>query len=66
MDNCIICKIIRGEAESWKVFENESVYAFLDIHLHIVPRKTGDGQDVRWTRHPEWVEKFDDLLERIR
>lgn len=32
MDDCIFCKIVRGEAPSWKVYENESVYAFLDIH----------------------------------
>ena len=32
MDNCIFCKIINGEAKSWKVFENDHVYVFLDIH----------------------------------
>ena len=32
MRDCIFCKIIEGEAKSWKVYENESVYAFLDIH----------------------------------
>ena len=133
MDDCIFCKIVRGEAKSWKVFENESVYAFLDIHpvneyhtlvipklhyqnifdvpekellevmavvrklvllyssklgirnvqiinssgheaqqdvfhihFHIVPRKTGDQQDVIWTTHPELTAKYDQLLERIR
>jgi histidine triad (HIT) family protein len=133
MDNCIFCKIIRGEAKSWKVFENERVYAFLDIHpaseyhtlvipkahyenmfdipekellevmavvrnlvrlyssrldinnvqiinssgpeaqqdvfhlhFHIVPRKSGDRQNVRWTTHPEWVEKYDQMLEKIK
>ena len=32
MENCIFCKIVKGEAKSWKILENESVYAFLDIH----------------------------------
>jgi histidine triad (HIT) family protein len=32
MKDCIFCKIVRGEAHSWKVWENENVYAFLDIH----------------------------------
>jgi histidine triad (HIT) family protein len=32
MRDCIFCKIIRGEAKSWKVYEDENVYAFLDIH----------------------------------
>mgnify|MGYP001010575292 CR=1 FL=1 len=31
-DDCIFCKIAKGEAKSWKVYENGSVYAFLDIH----------------------------------
>lgn len=133
MSDCIFCKIVQGEAKSWKVYEDESVYAFLDIHpvneyhtlvipkkhytnmfdipesdlidvitvvkklvslynnklginnvqiinssgpeaqqdvfhlhFHIVPRKKGDHQDVKWTTHPEWIEKYDQLLERIK
>ena len=133
MENCIFCKIIRGESKSWKVFENERVYAFLDIHpvneyhtlviskchyenmfdipekelfevmavvrklvllyrsklgiqnvqivnssgpeaqqdvfhlhFHIVPRKAGDQQDIMWSTYPEWTEKFNLLLERIK
>lgn len=133
MSNCIFCKIVKGKAKSWKVYENESVYAFLDIHpvneyhtlvipknhyesifdipenelkevmavvkklvtlfnsklgirnvqiincsgpeaqqdvfhvhFHIVPRKKGDNQDVKWITHPEWVEKYDQLLESLK
>lgn len=133
MNDCIFCKIVNGEARSWKVFENDSVYAFLDIHpvseyhtlvipkkhfenifdipegellevmkvvkqlvtlysrkagihnvkilnssgseagqdvfhlhFHIVPRKKGDGQNVKWITHAEWTEKFDVLLERLK
>ena len=29
MDNCIFCKIIRGEIPSQKVFENEKYFACL-------------------------------------
>lgn len=32
MSDCLFCKIIKGEIPSKKVFENESVYAFLDIN----------------------------------
>lgn len=45
MQDCIFCKIVRGEAPSWKIFENEHVYAFLDInpvskyHTLIIPKK---------------------------
>ncbi|MCL1843494.1 MAG: HIT family protein [Defluviitaleaceae bacterium] len=129
MENCIFCKIVNGEIPSWKVYEDEHSFAFLDIHpaaqyhtliipkahhvnildipadiflrvmdttkkivelykeklglenlqiihnagregqqdvfhlhVHIVPRHAGDGQNVRWTTHPEWKEKFDDML----
>ena len=133
MHNCIFCKIIIGEAPSWKVWENENVYAFLDInpvsryhtlvipkkhyenifdiperelheviagvrtvsrlyqqklginhlqivnsngheaqqdvfhiHYHIVPRKLGDGQNIRWKTHAEWREDFDQMISKIR
>ncbi|MBI9045927.1 MAG: HIT family protein [Anaerolineaceae bacterium] len=32
MNNCIFCNIVKGEEKSWKVYENENVFAFLDIH----------------------------------
>jgi histidine triad (HIT) family protein len=133
MSDCIFCKIVEGKARAWKVYENESVYAFFDIHpvneyhtlvmpkkhyenifdipenelkevmavvkilvmlfnsklginnvqiinssgfeaqqdvlhthFHIVPRTKGDHQDIKWITHPEWVEKFDQLLEQLK
>ncbi|MFA5080022.1 MAG: HIT family protein [Candidatus Paceibacterota bacterium] len=45
MENCIFCKIIAGEIPCYKVFENEKIFAFLDInpasegHTLIVPKK---------------------------
>ena len=121
MNDCIFCKIIRAEAKSWKIWENDYAYAFLDIHpvsryhtlvipknhyenifdipeselreviagvkkvcklyeeklgiqnlqivnsngregqqdvfhihFHIVPRKKGDGQNIKWKTFPEW------------
>ncbi len=32
MDECIVCKIVSGELPSHKVYEDEQVIAFLDIH----------------------------------
>ena len=32
MADCVFCKIIKGEYGSHKVFENEKIVAFLDIH----------------------------------
>jgi histidine triad (HIT) family protein len=133
MKDCIFCKIVRGEVKSWKVLENEHVFAFLDIHptnpyhtlvipkkhyinifdtplaelqaimsmlktladlyqeklgisdvqiinssgaeaqqdvfhthFHLVPRKTGDGQDIHWQTHPELQSQFDLLLKPLR
>ena len=132
MENCIFCKIVRGEVPSYKVYEDEHTFAFLDIHpaakyhtlvipkahyvnvldiptevflqvmdtvkkvvdiyreklglenlqlihnagregqqdvfhlhVHIVPRECGDGQNVTWKRHPEWREQFEGMLKVI-
>ncbi len=32
MDNCIFCKIIRGEIPCRKVYEDDELFAFHDIH----------------------------------
>ena len=32
MDDCLFCKIIRGEIPSQKIDEDEFTYAFADIH----------------------------------
>ena len=43
--NCIFCKIIEGDIPSYKVYEDDSVIAFLDIsqitkgHILVVPKK---------------------------
>ena len=45
MDNCIFCKIVRGDIPSRKVYEDDLVYAFHDInplrpvHLLVIPKK---------------------------
>ena len=45
MDNCLFCKIVRGEIPSSKVYEDDKVLAFNDIdpkapvHILIVPKK---------------------------
>lgn len=44
MSDCIFCKIIRGEIPSLKVYEDDRVFAFLDIqpvnvgHTLVVPK----------------------------
>jgi histidine triad (HIT) family protein len=45
MRDCIFCQISQGKVKSWKVYENEYVYAFFDInpvneyHTLIIPKK---------------------------
>ena len=45
-DNCIFCKIIKGEIPSEKVYEDEKVLAFKDInpaapiHILVIPKNT--------------------------
>ena len=45
MENCLFCKIVRGEIPSYKIYEDENVLAFLDItndpegHTLVVPKK---------------------------
>ncbi len=44
MTDCIFCRVGRGASPSWKVYENDKVYAFLDInpatryHTLVIPK----------------------------
>lgn len=133
MEDCIFCQISQGKAKSWKVYENEHVYAFLEInpvneyhtlvipkkhykdifdipeielkeimsvikllttlykekvgienvqiinssgseaqqdvfhvHFHIIPRRKGDGQDIKWNPKIELREKFDQMIDALK
>ena len=45
MDDCLFCKIVRGEIPSRKVYEDDLVFAFHDIHplrpmhLLVIPKR---------------------------
>jgi histidine triad (HIT) family protein len=45
MDDCIFCKIVRGEIPSYKVYEDDDFLAFLDIYPNtrgmtlVIPKK---------------------------
>lgn len=48
-DNCIFCKIVRGDIPSTKVYEDEYAFAFRDIapaaptHILVVPKQHIDS-----------------------
>jgi histidine triad (HIT) family protein len=45
MENCIFCKIVKGEVPSYKVYEDDNFLAFLDInpespgHTLVIPKE---------------------------
>ncbi|MFA6177812.1 MAG: HIT family protein [Candidatus Paceibacterota bacterium] len=55
MENCIFCKIVKGEIPCTKIHENQDFLVFLDIqpvsdgHLLIIPKK-----------HIVWIQDADD------
>ena len=57
MPDCIFCRIIGGEINAHRVYENEEVLAFLDIHpasrghKMVVPRVHAERLDLLEDRH---------------
>ncbi len=49
MEDCLFCKIIRGEVPSEKVYEDDEILAFKDInpaapiHILVIPKKHIDS-----------------------
>jgi len=45
MEDCVFCKIVKGEISSYKVYEDDNFLAFLDInpqspgHTQVIPKK---------------------------
>jgi histidine triad (HIT) family protein len=50
MDNCVFCKIVRGDISSYKVYEDDAFIVILDVHpatrghMLAIPKK-----HFRWT-----------------
>jgi histidine triad (HIT) family protein len=63
MDDCIFCKIVRGEIPCFKVAENEDALAFLDIHpanpghTLVIPKR--HAENVFETTVREWASMSD-------
>ncbi len=58
MGDCVFCKIIAGKIPSLKVYENDKIFAFLDI----VPINPGHTLIVPRSHHVDLLETPDDVL----
>lgn len=61
MDNCIFCKISKGEIPSSKVYEDEKFFAFLDIN----PESEGHTLLIPKTHHVWMQDTPDELIGEI-
>lgn len=66
--DCIFCKIIKGEIPSAKVYEDDNVYAFLDLgqvtkgHTLVIPK---EHQKNIYELSPENAEKVFSVIPKI-
>ncbi len=66
MDDCIFCKIVKGEIPCYKVYEDDLFLAFLDInpvaagHVLLVPKK-----HYRWVYDVPEFEKYWKIAQKI-
>lgn len=61
MQDCLFCKIIKGEIPSYKIYEDEKVIAFLDIH----PRKNGHTLIIPKKHYTDFTELDSEILLHI-
>lgn len=70
-DNCIFCKIVRGEIPSRKVYEDAEILAFHDIHpvapVHflVIPKEHVDSMAVLEERHTAVMGRMTVLVGRL-
>ena len=66
MENCIFCKIVKGEIPSHKVYEDENFFAFLDInpqspgHVQVIPK-----EHFRWVWDVPNVGEYFEVVRKI-
>jgi len=61
-ENCVFCKIVKGDIPSVKLFENDSVLAFLDI----MPAAKGHSLVIPKRHHPQIIDvPHEDLKEAM-
>jgi histidine triad (HIT) family protein len=71
VENCIFCKIVRGEIPSRKVYEDEDVLAFHDInpvapvHFMLIPKEHVESLEHVQDRHQMVLGKMMVLASRL-
>ncbi len=72
MNDCLFCKIIKGEIPSNKIYENEFVYAFSDIdpqapfHAIIVPKLHISSTDEICAENSHYIAKIFEAVAAIK
>ncbi len=61
MDDCIFCKIAKGEIPSQKVYEDDTVVAFLDIH----PKAPGHTLLIPRAHYHWFTDMPDELSDKV-
>ena len=70
-DNCLFCKIIKGEIPSTKVYEDDFVLGFKDInpaarvHILVVPKKHIDSLANLKEEDKEYIWKIHEAINKI-
>ena len=71
MENCLFCKIVKGEIPSTKVYEDESILAFRDInpmaptHILVIPKTHIPSVDGVTAENSAIVAKIFEVIPRI-
>lgn len=66
MNDCIFCKIVKGDIPSYKIYEDSDFFAFLDInplnpgHTLVIPKK-----HARWVWDVENVGDYYEVAKKI-
>ena len=59
--DCLFCKIINGEIPSYKIYEDDLVYAFLDVN----PKENGHTLIVPKKHYTDYLELDKEILNHI-
>lgn len=71
MNDCLFCKIIKGEIPSKKIYEDEYVYAFYDIdpkapvHFLVIPKQHINGASDITSENSAIVSKIFEAISKI-